>query len=157
MIEESHDNQMNDTRISTNWRVNISYISANSRENHMYVILSPNYAYSASIIDVKFTRWAVANQSTLWHSLSFPWFFGQFSNSLTFPSFLGSMTALIHGFSVMEYWIYCGSNLNTQSISEICLYAFGNHIVLFSAFLATYLITIFLKNFRRKIRVFRSL
>ena len=35
-------------------------------------------------------------------------------------------------------------------------YAMGNYILLFSAFLATFLITTFLKNSRRKIRAFRS-
>ena len=35
-------------------------------------------------------------------------------------------------------------------------YAIGNHILLISTFLATFLITTFLKNSRRKIRVLRS-
>ena len=53
---------------------------------------------------------------------------------------------------------------NTEHIVAVTLkhnrirkfYAIGNHNLLFSAFLATFLITTFLKNSRRKIGVFRS-
>ena len=51
---------------------------------------------------------------------------------------------------------------NTEHIVAVTLkhnqsqkfYAIGDHILLFSAFLATFLIITFLKNSRRKIRVF---
>ena len=60
MIAESLDNHMNDMRIYANWKVSNS---RNSAENLMHVILSPNYAHSASNTDVMFTRLAIANKS----------------------------------------------------------------------------------------------
>ena len=120
MIEQSRNNQIRDTRIS-----------ANSR-NHMYVILNPNYAHSASNIDVKFARLATANQSVLWKSLTFTWIFDHFSNFLTFPGFPGSVAIWsIH----LLLW-------NSEHIMAVTLkhnrsrkfYTTGNHILLFSAF-----------------------
>ena len=86
--------QMNNVWISTNWRISNLCISKNSWKNHMHVILSPNYSHSASNTDVKFAPLVIANQSILWNFQTFPWFFGQFSYSLTFPSFPGSMVTL---------------------------------------------------------------
>ena len=54
-----------------------------------------------------------------WPVFKFPDFSGQYSNSFTFPGFPGSVTTLIHGFTVMEHWAYFGSNPKTQSISKI--------------------------------------
>ena len=97
----------------------------------MYVILRPSYAHSASNIGVKFARLVIANQSILWNSLNFPWFFGQFSNSLTFFSFSvfkGSMATLMIARAIIlcyfeismltsQRWEYCLDE-NVWSIVE---------------------------------------
>ena len=84
MITEFRNNEMNDPQISANRRVNNLQISMNSWKNPMYVTLSPNYLHSVSNISIKFARLVISNQSILWNSLTFHWFFGQFSNFLTF-------------------------------------------------------------------------
>ena len=93
-----------------------------------------------------------------------PWFFDQFSNFLTFLVNF-QISWFFPGFQVAwQSWSMDLPLWNTEHIVAITLkhnrsrkfYAIGNHIPLFSAFLATFLITAFLKNSRRKIRVFRS-
>ena len=71
IIAESHDNQMNNLGISTNWWVSNLWISENSWKNHMHVILSPNYPYSASNSCMKFNWLVIANQPIFWNSLIF--------------------------------------------------------------------------------------
>ena len=86
-----------------------SCFSVNLQKNHMHVILSPNYAHSAPNIDMEFPWLAIIQFYEI------PRFFGQFSNSLTFPSypyFLGNMATLqprmnpekakVHMFNVSE-------------------------------------------------------
>ena len=120
----------------------------NSRKNHIYVILSPNYAHSAYNIDVKFARLTIANPSVLWNSLTFPWFFGQFSNFLTFPGFPGSLVTMIHGFIAMEHWKYYGNNPKTQSSlgNSTPLEILFSYLAAFSFFRQHLWLLLFLKN-----------
>ena len=72
---ESLDNLIIDLQIPVNWRV------CNSRKNHMFVILIPNYPHSVSNFGMNFAQLVIANQSILWNSLTFllnfliSWFF----------------------------------------------------------------------------------
>ena len=123
MTTESHDNQMNNSRIS-----------ANLRKNHIHVILSPIYPHFASNIDVKFTRLVIAIQPNFMKFLDFYptfWSIFIFNNfSLTFlvkfqfPCLFPVFQVALQPWSMdlfiaMEHWAYYGSNSETQSISEI--------------------------------------
>ena len=83
---------MNNTQISANWRVTNSRIFANL------------------VNFMKFPAFSLMFWSIFKFNKFFPDFSGQYSNSLTFPVFPVSMPALIHGFTIMEYWAYYGSN-----------------------------------------------
>ena len=63
MIAKSCDNQMIDLGISANLRVSNLRICANSRKNHIYVILSLNYSHFDPNIGMKFARFTITDQS----------------------------------------------------------------------------------------------
>ena len=68
--------------------------------------------------------------------------------SPAYQSIEHSFAGHIHGFTAMEHGAYYGGNLKHNRFDRISrkFYTIRNHILLFSAFLATFLITIFLKK-----------